>query len=192
MAFKFYATLGSNWQSVSSCDLTGPTMTMTFPHGFLWGASTAPHQTEGNNLNSERRWARERLMPGGEPGGDACDSYHRYPEDMRLLAESGLKRLSVRCGMGAHRTRVRRVLKRRTAPLPPHDRLRSRAGDHAGRHAAPLHQSAVVRSGRWLAQRLRIESLGAVRDTSGLHPRRRGLGMHHERAQHARHHDDAQ
>ena len=26
-----------------------------------------------------------------EPSGDACDSYHRYPDDIRLLAEAGLK-----------------------------------------------------------------------------------------------------
>lgn len=59
-----------------------------FPDGFLWGAATAPHQVEGNNLNSDF-WASERLMPGMERSGDACDSYHRYPEDMALLAEAG-------------------------------------------------------------------------------------------------------
>ncbi|WP_029429844.1 family 1 glycosylhydrolase [Blastococcus sp. URHD0036] len=56
---------------------------------FLWGAATAPHQIEGNNLNSDW-WATERLMPGMERSGDACDSYHRYAEDMRLLADAGL------------------------------------------------------------------------------------------------------
>jgi len=25
----------------------------SFPHGFLWGASTAPHQIEGNNTSSD-------------------------------------------------------------------------------------------------------------------------------------------
>ncbi|MGY1743027.1 MULTISPECIES: glycoside hydrolase family 1 protein [unclassified Blastococcus] len=57
--------------------------------GFLWGASTAPHQIEGNNVNSDW-WAREGLMPGMERSGDAVDSYHRYREDMTLLAEAGL------------------------------------------------------------------------------------------------------
>ncbi|MEU5314082.1 family 1 glycosylhydrolase [Streptomyces sp. NPDC021562] len=56
---------------------------------FLWGASTSPHQVEGNNVNSDW-WAREGLIPGLERSGDACDSYHRYGEDMRLLAEAGL------------------------------------------------------------------------------------------------------
>ncbi|MGW3036520.1 glycoside hydrolase family 1 protein [Streptomyces sp. NPDC001178] len=57
--------------------------------GFLWGASTAPHQIEGNNLNSDF-WANEGRIPGMERSGDACDSYHRYREDMRLLADAGL------------------------------------------------------------------------------------------------------
>lgn len=60
-----------------------------FPRGFLWGASTAPHQIEGNNVNSDF-WAGEAAMPGMERSGDACDSYHRFEEDMRLLADAGL------------------------------------------------------------------------------------------------------
>ena len=56
---------------------------------FLWGASTAPHQIEGNNINSDW-WQREGQVPGLERSGDACDSYHRYEEDMRLLADAGL------------------------------------------------------------------------------------------------------
>lgn len=60
-----------------------------FPASFLWGASTAPHQIEGNNLNSDF-WANEGRVPGMERSGDACDSYHRYREDMQLLADAGL------------------------------------------------------------------------------------------------------
>lgn len=63
-------------------------MTRLVP-GFLWGAATAPHQVEGNNLNSDW-WQRELCTPGMERSGDAVDSYHRYAEDMRLLAEAGL------------------------------------------------------------------------------------------------------
>lgn len=61
-----------------------------FPDGFLWGASTAAHQIEGNNVNSDW-WVREHA-PGtdlAEPSGDAADSYHRYPEDIALLASLG-------------------------------------------------------------------------------------------------------
>ncbi|KAA9105867.1 glycoside hydrolase family 1 protein [Microbacterium rhizomatis] len=60
-----------------------------FPANFLWGASTSPHQTEGDNVHSDW-WAREGLIPGMEPSGKAVDSYHRYREDMTLLADAGL------------------------------------------------------------------------------------------------------
>ncbi|MEU4650164.1 glycoside hydrolase family 1 protein [Nocardia fluminea] len=56
---------------------------------FLWGASTAAHQVEGNNLASDW-WAREGRQAGMARSGDAVDSYHRYDEDMRLLAAAGL------------------------------------------------------------------------------------------------------
>ncbi|MFE4835224.1 glycoside hydrolase family 1 protein [Arthrobacter sp. NPDC056691] len=60
-----------------------------FKPDFLWGASTSPHQVEGNNVNSDW-WAREGLIPGMQLSGDANDSYHRYREDMSLLADAGL------------------------------------------------------------------------------------------------------
>jgi beta-glucosidase len=58
---------------------------------FLWGASTAPHQVEGNNINSDW-WEIENTpgVPFPDRSGDADDSFHRYGEDMRLLAEAGL------------------------------------------------------------------------------------------------------
>ncbi|MGP3916558.1 family 1 glycosylhydrolase [Nonomuraea sp. 10N515B] len=59
------------------------------PSSFLWGAATAPHQVEGNNVSSDW-WALEQQVPGMERSGDAVDHYHRYAEDMRLLAEAGL------------------------------------------------------------------------------------------------------
>ena len=64
--------------------------TRAFPKGFLWGAASAAHQVEGNNVNSDW-WRREQNPKAGlERSGDACDSYHRYEEDMRLLADAGL------------------------------------------------------------------------------------------------------
>jgi beta-glucosidase len=57
---------------------------------FLWGAATSPHQVEGNNINSDW-WALERALPQMfERSGDAVDSYHRYPQDMKLLSDAGL------------------------------------------------------------------------------------------------------
>ncbi len=62
-----------------------------FPKGFLWGAATAAHQVEGNNINSDM-WVLEHMKPSmfAEPSGDACDQYHRYAEDIRMLAGFGL------------------------------------------------------------------------------------------------------
>jgi beta-glucosidase len=63
----------------------------TFPAGFLWGASTSPHQTEGNNTASDL-WAIENQpdSPMAEPSGDTCDSLHRWPEDLDIVAGLGL------------------------------------------------------------------------------------------------------
>ena len=62
-----------------------------FPPEFIWGASTAAHQIEGNNVASDW-WAREHAERTdlSEPSGDAADSYHRYGEDIRMLADAGL------------------------------------------------------------------------------------------------------
>ncbi|MET0726816.1 MAG: family 1 glycosylhydrolase, partial [Acidimicrobiales bacterium] len=62
----------------------------TFPTGFLWGAATAGHQVEGGNVNADiwpLEWAEDSRFE--EPSGDACDHYHRYPEDIATLAELG-------------------------------------------------------------------------------------------------------
>ena len=61
-----------------------------FPKGFLWGAATAAHQVEGNNINSDL-WVLEHLKPTifAEPSGDACDHYHRYADDIKMLAGLG-------------------------------------------------------------------------------------------------------
>ena len=66
-------------------------MARRFPDGFLWGAATAAHQVEGNNINNNW-WKLEHDAAkfGLQFSGDADDSYHRYGEDMRLLADAGL------------------------------------------------------------------------------------------------------
>jgi beta-glucosidase len=64
---------------------------MKFPKGFIWGTSTAAHQVEGNNTNSD--WWEFENMPGttvAEPSGQACDSYNRYAEDMQIVKDHGL------------------------------------------------------------------------------------------------------
>lgn len=61
------------------------------PEGFLWGAATAGHQIEGNNTNSNV-WALEHApdSPLPERSGDACDSYHRWREDLDIVRDLGL------------------------------------------------------------------------------------------------------
>lgn len=60
------------------------------PRGFLWGTAISAHQSEGNNTNSDT-WLLENLTPTvyKDRSGDACDSYHRYAEDIALNAGLG-------------------------------------------------------------------------------------------------------
>ena len=62
-----------------------------FPQGFMVGASTAAHQVEGNNVHSDY-WLQENVEHSQfvEPSGEAVDHYHRYEEDIHLMAEAGL------------------------------------------------------------------------------------------------------
>ena len=62
-----------------------------FSKGFMVGAATAAHQVEGNNVHSDY-WVQENIEHSSfvEPSGEAVDHYHRYEEDIRLLAEAGL------------------------------------------------------------------------------------------------------
>ncbi|MCM1049403.1 MAG: family 1 glycosylhydrolase [Clostridiales bacterium] len=62
-----------------------------FSPDFLLGAATAAHQVEGNNVNSDC-WAMEQMKytSYAEPSLDAVDHYHRYREDIKLMADAGL------------------------------------------------------------------------------------------------------
>jgi beta-glucosidase len=62
-----------------------------FPAGFIWGASTAGHQIEGNNSNSDT-WFLENIKPTtfSEPSRDAANSFHLWPQDMDLAKALGL------------------------------------------------------------------------------------------------------
>jgi beta-glucosidase len=65
-----------------------------FPDGFQWGTSTASYQIEGawqQDGKGESIWDRFAHTPGvikGDHTGDvACDSYHRFAEDIALMRE---------------------------------------------------------------------------------------------------------
>lgn len=68
-----------------------------FPKGFLWGAATAAYQIEGA-WNADGKglsiWDVFAHTPGriarGETGNVACDHYHRWQDDIRLMANLGL------------------------------------------------------------------------------------------------------
>jgi beta-glucosidase len=67
------------------------------PADFVWGAATSSYQIEGavtEDGRGESIWDRFTSVPGAILGGDdgsvACDSYHRCPEDVRLMRELGL------------------------------------------------------------------------------------------------------
>jgi beta-glucosidase len=68
----------------------------SFPANFLWGTATASFQIEGATTEDGRGesiWDRFCATPGkiltGETGDPACDSYHRYQEDIALMRELG-------------------------------------------------------------------------------------------------------
>lgn len=58
---------------------------------FLWGAATAGHQVEGNNIAADI-WLLEQVTPTvfKEPSGDACDSLNRWREDVAIVKALGL------------------------------------------------------------------------------------------------------
>lgn len=62
-----------------------------FPQGFLWGAATAPHQIEGNNVASDL-WFLENQQPTvfTTPSGDACNSFALWETDLNLARNLGL------------------------------------------------------------------------------------------------------
>jgi beta-glucosidase len=70
---------------------------LRFPEGFLWGAATAAYQIEGApgaDGKGPSIWDTFSHIPGkvwhGDTGDVACDSYHRYPEDVALLSRLGV------------------------------------------------------------------------------------------------------
>ncbi len=62
-----------------------------FPDGFLWGAATAAHQVEGNNLNADL-WVIENVPNTifAERSGDATNSFELWPVDLDLVKAMGL------------------------------------------------------------------------------------------------------
>ena len=71
------------------------------PKGFVFGAATASYQIEGAPAadgKGESIWDRFCKVPGvindGSSGDVACDSYHRWGDDITVLKTLGLGSLS--------------------------------------------------------------------------------------------------
>lgn len=69
-----------------------------FPPDFVWGCASAAYQIEGAVAEDGRGpsiWDTFSHTPGkvanGDTGDVACDSYHRYGEDVQLLKNLGAK-----------------------------------------------------------------------------------------------------
>ena len=110
-----------------------------FPDGFVWGTATAAYQIEGAVAEDGRLpsiWDTFSHRPGKVAGGDtgdvACDHYHRWREDLDLMASLGIAsyRFSVawsrvmpdghsvnQAGLDFYRRLVDGMLERGIAPL---------------------------------------------------------------------------
>ncbi|MFJ3106702.1 GH1 family beta-glucosidase [Streptomyces sp. NPDC086835] len=71
--------------------------TLTFPQGFLWGTATAAYQIEGAAALDGRTpsiWDTYARTPGkvrnGDTGDVATDHYHRWREDVGIMADLGV------------------------------------------------------------------------------------------------------
>ncbi|MEY4654881.1 MAG: GH1 family beta-glucosidase [Rhodoluna sp.] len=71
---------------------------MGFPEDFSWGSATASYQIEGAYQDGGRSmsiWDTFSHTPGkvfqGHTGDVACDHYHRYAEDIKIMKDLGIQ-----------------------------------------------------------------------------------------------------
>ena len=141
---------------------------LEFPEGFLWGAAGSAHQIEGGNTNNDW-WEFEHAPDSGcaDSSGDACDSYHRWGEDLDLVAGMGL---------GAYRFSLEwsRI-------EPAEGEFSVAALDHYRRICAGCHERGIVpvvtfhhfTTPSWLAARGGFEALGRPRSVRPVRRARR-------------------
>jgi beta-glucosidase len=112
-----------------------------FPSDFAWGVATSSYQIEGavsEDGRGDSIWDRFSHTPGkvlnGDTGDVACDHYHRWAEDVELMAGLGVKayRFSIawprifpdgtgelnRAGLDFYERLVEALLDRGIAPAP--------------------------------------------------------------------------
>ena len=170
----------------------GATGARRFPPGFLWGAATSAYQIEGavdEDGRGRSIWDTFSHTPGKVHGGDtgdiACDSYHRYEEDLDLLSELGVGALPLLGRLAA------RPADRTRPGQPARARLLPGAGRRAARRGASSPWPPLY---HWdLPQALEDEGGWANRDTAKrfaeyaelLAARARRPGRHVDHAQRA-------
>ena len=118
----------------------------TFPDGFVWGAPPPPTRSRArprDDGRGESIWDRFSHTPGkvdnGDTGDVACDHYHRYQDDVALMADLGSAPIgsrwpgpgSIPAGVGAGEPGRARLLR-------PAGRRAARPRHHALRHPVPL------------------------------------------------------
>jgi beta-glucosidase len=137
---------------------------LQFPEGFVWGASTASYQVEGAATADGKGpsvWDTFSHAPGNVRGGDtgdvACDSYHRYREDVALMAWLGLN--SYRFSISWPRVQPGGRGAANSKGLDYYRALLDELGEHGIAATATLYH--------WdLPQELQDEGGWAVRDTA--------------------------
>jgi beta-glucosidase len=79
-------------------DLDPRALAARFPPGFVWGFAASAYQIEGAADEDGRGrsiWDTFSDVPGaiadGQSGVEACDHYHRFPEDVALMAGIGAR-----------------------------------------------------------------------------------------------------
>ena len=131
-----------------------------FPEGFLWGAATAAYQIEGATTEDGRGpsiWDTFSHTPGrvrdGDTGDVAADHYHRYAEDVDLMAALNLG--AYRFSISWPRIQPDGRGPANAAGLAFYDRLVDALlgpGDRPGCDALPLGPAPVAGGRRGLAR----------------------------------------
>ena len=87
-------------------------MTVEFPPGFFFGCATSAYQIEGAAHEGGKQdsiWDVFCRVPGAivnaEDGSVACDHYHRYREDVALMADD-LAQLPFAVGLSRSTSRI--------------------------------------------------------------------------------------
>jgi beta-glucosidase len=90
-------TVNSAAPATSGAEKFDSSSEILFPKGFFWGTSTAAYQIEGawqEDGKAESIWDRFAHTPGkiknGDTGDIACDSYHRWRDDIALMQAMNL------------------------------------------------------------------------------------------------------